>query len=126
MVATPDRRHIITADTGQESLLVVWDSTTAEPVQTISCPHSHGITAMDVSTDGLLLVTIGSPSPGTNSQDVSGWLACAQHQHNQAARGGSRHVVASARGATSVDAFILLPDTHALLTPRQHAAPHRS
>jgi hypothetical protein len=50
---------------------VVWDSESAEPVQTISCPHSHGIAAMDVSADGLLLVTIGSPSPGTNNQDVS-------------------------------------------------------
>jgi hypothetical protein len=71
MAATPDRRHVITADSGAESLLVVWDAGSAEPVQTVSNPHPWGIKAMDVSPDGLLLATIGTPDPENgDAQDV--------------------------------------------------------
>ncbi|KFG39852.1 coiled-coil protein, partial [Toxoplasma gondii RUB] len=39
VVISTDKKRIVTADKGKDSLLVVWDSETATPVKTIYRPH---------------------------------------------------------------------------------------
>lgn len=70
LVATEDRSAIITADVGQESLLVLWDSSTGSPLQIIKHPHPHGVVAMDVSPDSAWLATLGAMNPNTGEQEV--------------------------------------------------------
>lgn len=59
-----DKRWIVTADRGEESLIVVWDSLSGNPIKTIFQPHAHGVQALDISPDALFLVTL-SAVPGT-------------------------------------------------------------
>jgi WD40 repeat protein/Ca2+-binding EF-hand superfamily protein len=68
--ATADRRKVATADTGADSMLVVWDSYTALPVKTIATPHPEGVQAMDLSPDGRYLVTL---SQDASPQVLSVW-----------------------------------------------------
>ncbi|GIL72955.1 hypothetical protein Vretimale_4604 [Volvox reticuliferus] len=70
---TDDRSHVITADQGPESLLVVWNVRTGLPTCTVQRPHRHGVYCMDVSLDGLWLATFSAPDPETNEQEVSLW-----------------------------------------------------
>jgi len=56
---TSDKRWIITADAGDDPVLIVWDSLTGIPVKTIYNSHANGIIAMDVYTNNDLIVTIG-------------------------------------------------------------------
>ncbi len=53
-----DKRWIVTADKGPESLIVVWDSMSGSPVKSILSPHPLGITSVDISNDALFLVTL--------------------------------------------------------------------
>ena len=62
--ASADRRLIATSDRGANSMLVVWDSYSTQPVKTIATPHPQGVHAMDMSPDGGYLVTLYSePAP---------------------------------------------------------------
>ncbi len=70
LAATEDRSTIITADVGQESLMVLWSSETGLPVRSIKQPHPHGVLAMDVAPGGAWLATIGAPNPETGEQEV--------------------------------------------------------
>lgn len=71
---TRDKRFIATADAGDESLIVIWDSTTGVPVKTIFDPHPNGIVAMDFSFDATYLVTLSAPDPsGETGQVVAIW-----------------------------------------------------
>jgi WD40 repeat protein len=79
LASTEDRSIIITADIGNESLLVLWDAKTGNPVKSISQPHSYGIMALDVSPGGEWLATVGAPHPSTGEQEVS-------HMHSTASR----------------------------------------
>lgn len=63
-VVSEDKRWIVTADRGEESLIVVWDSLSGNPIKTIFQPHAHGVQALDISPDALFLVTL-SAVPGT-------------------------------------------------------------
>lgn len=72
LASTEDRSTIITADIGNESLLVLWDARTGNPVKSIPQPHSYGITALDVSPGGEWLATVGAPHPSTGEQEVGG------------------------------------------------------
>ncbi|KAF4653556.1 hypothetical protein FOL47_010443, partial [Perkinsus chesapeaki] len=69
-----DRRWIVTADAGKDSLLVVWDRYTAAPVRTITDPHPYGVSACDISPDGRFVVTLSATAPlddsATNEEDV--------------------------------------------------------
>eukprot|EP00605_Chrysophyceae_sp_TOSAG23-4_P000422 GSChrysophyteH1.ASY1.ANO1.479.1 assembled CDS len=47
-----DKRWVVTADTGDDSIMVVWDSFTGAPVKTFFSPHSRGVAALDISNDG--------------------------------------------------------------------------
>ena len=54
-----DKRWIVTADAGDDSILVVWDSLTGTPVKTIFTPHSKGVLAVDISEDAMYIATLG-------------------------------------------------------------------
>lgn len=73
LAVTEDRSTIITADVGQESLLVLWNSTTGVPIKSIPCAHANGIVAMDIAPGGEWLATIGAPDPATGEQDIALW-----------------------------------------------------
>lgn len=40
---------LVTADTGEDSMLVVWDVNTGTPRKTIFNPHADGVIALDVN-----------------------------------------------------------------------------
>jgi WD40 repeat protein len=69
---TRDKRFIATADAGDESLIVVWDSTTGVPVKTIFDPHPKGVVALDFSHDASYLVTLSAPDD-TGQQVIAVW-----------------------------------------------------
>ena len=84
--ASADRRLIATADTGEDSMLVVWDSYSAAPVKTIAAPHPSGVKAMDISPDGKYLVTL---SADTGPQVLSVW-DCSRDGLRRVSRDGRR------------------------------------
>lgn len=59
-VVSEDKRWIVTADTGDESMIVVWDSATGSPIKTLFQPHAWGVQAIDMSPDALFLVTLSA------------------------------------------------------------------
>lgn len=65
-----DKKWLVTADTGEDSMLVVWDSIYGVPVRTFLNPHPNGIICMDLSTDNQYIVTIGAES---DLQTISLW-----------------------------------------------------
>jgi WD40 repeat protein len=58
-----DKRWIVTADSGEDSMLIVWDSLSATPVRTFLNPHPDGIKCLDLSADNQYLVSIGNDIP---------------------------------------------------------------
>ncbi|KAF4709979.1 hypothetical protein FOZ63_022065, partial [Perkinsus olseni] len=58
-----DRRWLVTADAGEQSLLVVWNRHTAAPVRTIVDPHPYGVVACDITPDGKFIVTVSATAP---------------------------------------------------------------
>lgn len=65
-----DKRWIATADSGKESLIVVWDSLKATPVKIISNPGGEGdegVVAMDMSADAMFLATLSNGAKQTIS-----------------------------------------------------------
>ena len=62
-----DKSLIVTADSGQDSMLVVWDSLYATPQRTYFNPHENGVIAMDISADARYLVTLSNNLPQTIS-----------------------------------------------------------
>ena len=70
MLVTDDRSIIITADIGNESQLVLWNSKTGLPLQSIAQPHKYGTVAMDISPDDEWLVTVGAVDTETGEQEV--------------------------------------------------------
>lgn len=60
-VVDKNKRWIVTADSGTDSILVVWDAIACVPIKTYSVPHDNGIDAIDFSNDSLYLVTLSSP-----------------------------------------------------------------
>ncbi|CAM9398729.1 unnamed protein product, partial [Phaeothamnion confervicola] len=78
VVVSRDRRHVITADAGPDSMLVVWDSHSGTPIKSIFAPHPNGIAAAACSPDGLWLATLSDPGPaaaglGDGPQELSVW-----------------------------------------------------
>ncbi|EEY64063.1 uncharacterized protein PITG_02583 [Phytophthora infestans T30-4] len=59
-VVSEDKRWVVTADRGQESMLVVWDAQSGNPIRTIFRPHPNGVQAIDISPDALFLVTLSA------------------------------------------------------------------
>ena len=61
-----DKRWIVTADMGDDSILVIWDSFTGAPVKTIFAPHASGCISVDISDDALYIATLRAPSSVSN------------------------------------------------------------
>jgi WD40 repeat protein len=72
LIATSDRKLLLSADAGSDSLLVVWDVASQQPTHTIVAPHKHGIVAMALSPGDAQLVTLGAVTSEEEAQEVSG------------------------------------------------------
>ena len=68
-VVSSDKRWIVTADVGDDSLMVIWDSITATPLKTIFNPHGNGVSCMDISQDGNYICTLSESLP----QKIAVW-----------------------------------------------------
>lgn len=68
--ASADRRRVATADAGPESMLVLWNSYTGQPIRSITSPHPGGVRAMDLSDDARYVATL---SDGPGPQVLSVW-----------------------------------------------------
>jgi hypothetical protein len=53
-------------------MLVVWDVNSGTPRKTIFNPHAEGVSALDINTDGSLIVTLSKSSSPTE-QWVTLW-----------------------------------------------------
>ncbi|KAF1330736.1 Wd repeat-containing protein 66, partial [Globisporangium splendens] len=62
-VVSEDKRWIVTADRGDESMIVVWDSITGNPIKTIFHLHLFVVQAIDISPDALFLVALSAIDP---------------------------------------------------------------
>lgn len=68
--ASEDRRRLVSADAGPDSMLVLWDSYSAEPIKSILAPHPLGVAALDLSPDARYAATL---SAGPAPQVLSVW-----------------------------------------------------
>lgn len=93
--ASADRRFIVTADKGADSMLVLWDSYAGVPVKTIQNPHANGVCAMDLSRDARYLVTL---SEETSPQVLSIWDCSSSSSNGKEEPIFSALVAASASG----------------------------
>eukprot|EP00873_Tetraselmis_striata_P037167 jgi/Tetstr1/457431/TSEL_004215.t1 len=74
LAASPDKRLVITADQGPDSMLIVWDPIEGEPLRTLHEPHPGGVLALDLYTGPggeLMMVTLGAAEPGTGEQSIA-------------------------------------------------------
>jgi len=54
-----DKQWIATADSGEDPMIVVWDSSSATPLKKLAAPQG-GVLSMDISSDGMSLVTLSN------------------------------------------------------------------
>ena len=67
-----DKRWIVTADEGEDSILVVWDSQTGTPVKTIFSPHPGGCCSVDISSDSMFVASLSTAS-SSSPQEIAIW-----------------------------------------------------
>ena len=67
-----EREIIVTADSGDDSMLVIWDANTGVPKKTIFEPYPKGVMALDISLDGSYIVTL-SKAEQIEDQMVTLW-----------------------------------------------------
>lgn len=72
-----DKRWLVTADDGHDSMIVVWDSFTGAPIKTIFNPHPNGVRSLSLSPDALFIITLSSPFDG--QQEVAMWEWAQDH-----------------------------------------------
>ncbi len=64
VAVSSDKRWLATADSGNDSLLIIWDSNTAAPIKVLQLPpEDQGATALDMSADSMFLVTLSKAYP---------------------------------------------------------------
>eukprot|EP01031_Cornospumella_fuschlensis_P049790 gene49790-60947_t len=56
------KRWIVTADSGPDSIIVVWDSLSQLPVKTFVSPHSNGFACVEFSDDGQYIASLSAKS----------------------------------------------------------------
>lgn len=72
------KRWIVTADSGPDPIMIVWDSHSYLPVKTFPFPHQYGVRALDISDDGLYVVTLSdvpvdNASKALINQEIAIW-----------------------------------------------------
>ncbi|CEG43686.1 flagellar associated protein [Plasmopara halstedii] len=80
-VVSEDKRFIVTADRGLDSMLVVWDALSGNPIRTIFHPHTNGVQAIDISPDALFLATLSAVD--RDSEDASNSKTSTQRGFDQ-------------------------------------------
>ncbi|CAM9252430.1 unnamed protein product, partial [Discosporangium mesarthrocarpum] len=55
-----NKKWVVTADAGSDSMMVVWDTLSGTPIKSIFNPHPHGVLSVDISPDALFLVTLSA------------------------------------------------------------------
>lgn len=69
-----NKRWIVTADTGVDPIMVIWDAYSFVPVKTYTLPHEGGVESLDISDDALYIATLGCPTSGhASEQEVAVW-----------------------------------------------------
>lgn len=83
-VVSEDKRWVVTADRGNESMLVVWDAHSGNPIRTIFRPHVTGVQAIDISPDALFLVTLSAVDrDGEENHDTGKTKSTARKRFDQ-------------------------------------------
>lgn len=59
-VVSKDKNFIVTCDSGEDPIIVIWDSRSGLPIKTIMNAHPNGIDSLDISDDCLFIVTLGT------------------------------------------------------------------
>eukprot|EP01039_Chlorochromonas_danica_P007847 gene7848-8660_t len=68
------KRWIVTADSGADSIMVVWDVLTQLPVKTFLSPHANGVCAVDFSDDSSHVTTLSAKTEGfVEDQELAIW-----------------------------------------------------
>ena len=70
LTASADRSVIASADCGYDSLMVLWDAQTGNPFWSVRKPHTYGVQAMQLSSDGRHLVAMSALTPGGALQQI--------------------------------------------------------
>ncbi|DBA03566.1 TPA: hypothetical protein N0F65_011467 [Lagenidium giganteum] len=70
-VVSEDKRWIVTADRGEESMIVVWDAASGHPIKTIFQPHKFGVQAIDMTPDALFIVTLSAVGQSSKTDQLS-------------------------------------------------------
>eukprot|EP00672_Neobodo_designis_P022771 CAMPEP_0174834912 /NCGR_PEP_ID=MMETSP1114-20130205/5110_1 /TAXON_ID=312471 /ORGANISM="Neobodo designis, Strain CCAP 1951/1" /LENGTH=936 /DNA_ID=CAMNT_0016068841 /DNA_START=182 /DNA_END=2992 /DNA_ORIENTATION=- len=68
-----NRRFVVTADSGDDSMMIVWDTYSCLPVKFIPVSAFGGVLACDISHDAMYIVTLSKQTPQTIS--LWGWTA---------------------------------------------------
>lgn len=63
------RRFVVTADAGEDSVMIVWDTFSYLPLKTIPVHGHGGVLACDISSDGMYVATLSKETP----QRISLW-----------------------------------------------------
>lgn len=76
-----DKKWIVTADTGPDSMMVVWERETGTPSRTFVNPHPYGVHALDIAPDENYIATLSAPVPP--SEPLEGRAAAEQEEEGQ-------------------------------------------
>lgn len=68
-----DKRWIVTADVGEDCLIVVWDAYKGTPVKTIFNPHPTGVVSVDISRDSMMIAALTSHYDGQQELCLFAW-----------------------------------------------------
>jgi WD40 repeat protein/Ca2+-binding EF-hand superfamily protein len=68
-----NRRFVVTADAGDDSMMIVWDTYSYLPVRFIPVQEFGGVLACDISKDAMYIATLSKQSPQTVA--LWGWTA---------------------------------------------------